>query len=168
MKKYILIGLAVLLIPAAIGAYWFWNIYNKPNVHTHDNEPEILYIPTGTTMEELKTILSEKKIIDDTASFSFIADLKKFETPKPGRYRIKNGMSNRELVNMLRAGLQEPVKFTFNNLRTKEQLAGRVGAKLEADSARVLFLLNDEGFLEYQRGRIFRTHGQRVQKVLDR
>jgi UPF0755 protein len=76
-----------------------------------------------------------------------IARMKKFSKVKPGRYRITDGMSNRELVNMLRAGNQVPIDFTFNNIRTKEQLAGRVGARLEADSVRFLFLLNDAGFL---------------------
>jgi UPF0755 protein len=147
MKRILLIiGIVVLLLGGA-GAWWFWNVYNKPNVHTLNNDPAFLYIPTGSTMDDLKALLIDKKLIDDTASFNMIANLKKFDTPKPGRYRIKNGMSNRELVNLLRSGNQEPIQFTFNNIRTKEQLAGRVGAKLEADSTSFLFLLNDAGFL---------------------
>lgn len=140
-------GIALLLVIALAGAggWWFYEIYNKPVVHIP--ETEYFYVHTGTTYPELVTQLNEAKIIDDTASFSMIARLKKFVNPKAGRYRITNGMSNRELVNMLRAGNQVPVDFTFNNIRTKEQLAGRVGAKLEADSAKFLFLLNDPGFL---------------------
>ncbi len=147
MKKVIRIGLIVVLLLGAAGGWWFWKIYYKPNVHTPDKGGEFLYIRTGTTMPELVEQLEEEKLIDDTTSFAMIAELKKFTVPKPGRYRIKNGMNNRELVNMLRAGLQEPVQIVIrSNMRTKEQLAGRVG-KLEADSAKVLLLLNDAGFL---------------------
>ncbi|MDQ3108390.1 MAG: endolytic transglycosylase MltG [Bacteroidota bacterium] len=146
-KKIILAALLLVLILGGCGAYWFWKIYYRPNVHLADGKSEFLFISTGTTMPELLVQLNEMKLVEDTASFMLIADLKKFKIPKPGRYRIKDGMDNRDLVNLLRAGLQEPVEFSFNNIRTKEKLAGRVGGKLEADSARFLMLLNDAGFL---------------------
>jgi UPF0755 protein len=146
VKKIISIVLILLLVLGSVGGYWFWNIYFKPNVHI-DKDSEFFFVHTGTTMPELIQQLHDEKIIVDSASFVTIANLKKFTTPKPGRYRIKNGMDNRDLVNMLRAGLQEQVDFTFNNIRTKEQLSSRVGGKLEADSAQFLLLLNDNGFL---------------------
>lgn len=45
---------------------------------------------------------------------------------------------------MLRAGTQDPVKFTFNNLHTLNQLAGKLGEKLEADSAAFASHFNDQ------------------------
>ncbi|MCX6311724.1 MAG: endolytic transglycosylase MltG [Bacteroidetes bacterium] len=147
MKKIVLVGLVLALLLAGGGGWYFYKIYYGPNVHTTDHKPEFIFIHTGTTMPELLAQLQEMKLIEDSASFVMIAKLKKFETPKPGRYRIKDGMDNRELVNMLRSGLQEPIDFSFNNIRTKEQLASRVGGKLEADSAQFLLLLNDAGFL---------------------
>lgn len=148
MKKKIILGAFILLLAlASAGAYWFWQIYYRPSVHLVDHDSEFLFIRTGTTMPELMAELKDSKLVEDTAAFALIADLKKFKTPKPGRYRIKDGINNQELVNMLRAGLQEPVSFSFNNIRTKEKLASRVGAKLEADSATFLLLLNDAGFL---------------------
>ncbi|CAN5119716.1 endolytic transglycosylase MltG [soil metagenome] len=146
-KKIILSVLLIVFALAGAGGWYFWKIYYRPNVHTADHRSEFIYIATGTTMPELVAQLMEMKLVDDTASFQLTSKLKKFITPKPGRYRIKDGMDNRDLVNMLRAGLQEPISFTFNNIRTKERLAGRVGAKLEADSAQFLLLLNDAGFL---------------------
>lgn len=148
MKKKIILSIFILLLAlAGAGGYWFWQIYYKPSVHVANSDSEFLYIRTGTTMEELKVQLKQSKLVEDTAAFAIIADLKKFRTPKPGRYRIKDGINNQELVNMLRAGLQEPISFSFNNIRTKEKLASRVGGKLEADSAQFLLLLNDAGFL---------------------
>ncbi len=148
MKKKIILSLFVLaLVLASAGGWYFWKIYYRPNVHTADHNSEFLFIHTGTSMPELLVQLKEMNLVEDTASFVLTAKLKKFDTPKPGRYRIKDGMDNRDLVNMLRAGLQEPIDFSFNNIRTKEKLAGRVGGKMEADSAQFLLLLNDAGFL---------------------
>ncbi len=52
----------------------------------------------------------------------------------PGRYIIQDCMSNRALVNLLSSGRQTPVKVTFNNIRTKNDFAGKIGGYLEADS----------------------------------
>ena len=66
---------------------------------------------------------------------------------RSGRYKIENGVNNLTLIRNLRNGNQTPVKLTFNNIRTKEQLAGRLAAQLMPDSAGILNLLNDEVFL---------------------
>jgi UPF0755 protein len=132
---------------AGYGAWWFYGVFYKPGVHVQDDSP-FLYVNTGMTMDELTKMLSERKIVEDIDAFKSIAKLKKFEKPVAGRYRIQDGMNNRQLVNLLISGKQEPVKFTFNEVRTKEQLAGRVGGKLEADSLDILQLLEDEAFIE--------------------
>ena len=62
----------------------------------------------------------------------------------PGRYVVKNGISNNQLVNMLRGGLQTPVKVTFNNIRDIDQLAGRIATQIEADSISISNLLHNQ------------------------
>ncbi len=57
-------------------------------------------------------------------------------------------MSNTQLVNRLRSGEQAPVSLIFNSIRTKQQLAGRIGKQLEADSVALLKLLNDKAFVK--------------------
>lgn len=44
-------------------------------------------------------------------------------------------MNNRALINMLKAGNQEPVKLKFHNIRKKESFAAYLGKELETDSA---------------------------------
>jgi len=51
------------------------------------------------------------------------------------------------LIRILRSGRQTPVKLTFNNIRTKQQLAARLSTELMADSTSILKLLNDTAFL---------------------
>jgi UPF0755 protein len=67
---------------------------------------------------------------------------------KPGRYRLRDGMSNNDLVNLLRSGKQEPVRVTFLNIRSMEELAGRISRQIEADSLSILKLLRDKDYLE--------------------
>jgi UPF0755 protein len=56
-------------------------------------------------------------------------------------------MSNNELINMLRAGWQVPVKIMIQNARTKEDIAGQISKKIETDSISLLMKLNDHQFL---------------------
>jgi UPF0755 protein len=147
MKGVKIFFFLMLLGAAGYGAWWFYGVFYKPGVHIQNDSP-FVYVSTGMTVDELTSMLSERKIVDDIEAFKSIAKLKKFEKPIAGRYRIQDGMNNRQLVNLLMSGKQEPVKFTFNEVRTKEQLAGRLGGKLEADSLDILQLLEDEAFIE--------------------
>ena len=54
---------------------------------------------------------------------------------RPGRYALKEGMTYREVINRLKAGLQAPARVTFNNVRTLHRLAGSISRRLELDSA---------------------------------
>jgi UPF0755 protein len=60
---------------------------------------------------------------------------------KPGRYRIKKGMSQLRVLEMLIKGKQEPVRFVINKFRTKEDFARYAGRLLECDSAEVAHFL---------------------------
>ncbi len=103
---------------------------------TMDTDQELYYIPTGSAFEDVIDGLEEKGIIDNMKSFRWVAVKKGYEgNVKPGRYKIRNGSSNNELVNMLRSGNQDPVMVVFNNVRTLDQMAGRISRYLEADSA---------------------------------
>jgi len=49
-------------------------------------------------------------------------------------------------VLLLRSGKQTPVKVVVNNIRLKEELAGKVGSLLEVDSAGMMRLMNNSKF----------------------
>src|ERR1700760_2269321 len=67
---------------------------------------------------------------------------------KAGRYRLKEGMTNRRLINMLASGSQEAVELSFHNLRQKKDFAGFVGKKLETDSASIMKLLDSVEYIK--------------------
>jgi UPF0755 protein len=107
-----------------------------------------IYIPTGSNFEDVLNILEKNKILINVQTFKWCAKRKNYlKHVYPGRYKIKNRISNNKLINMLRAGIQDPVNLTFNNIRYLEQLAKRISMQIEADSASVINLLYDKEFI---------------------
>jgi UPF0755 protein len=56
-------------------------------------------------------------------------------------------MSNNDIINMLRGGLQSPIRVTFNNIRDVDMLAGRIASQIEADSISISNLLHDNQYI---------------------
>ena len=63
---------------------------------------------------------------------------------KPGRYIIDKELSSNGLINLLRSGSQSPVRITFSNIRSLNQLAGKIGKQIEADSSHIISFLSDD------------------------
>ena len=61
-----------------------------------------------------------------------------------GVYELNPKMTNIEAVRKLRVGDQSPVKITLNNIRSKEELAGKITANISLDSSAFVSVLNDE------------------------
>jgi UPF0755 protein len=145
MGRKFIIALIILIIFAlgATGIFYYLRIYG-PNV---TDQQQYLYIRTGSTFDDVYKTIREQGIVRDSTTFLWTAHNKKYVNKvKPGRYRLKSGMSNRDLINMLISGRQEPVKVALKNLRMKENFAGYISKKLEADSASIINLLDSAGY----------------------
>jgi UPF0755 protein len=128
-KQIIRIILIFILILIASAIYFSYDSYKKiyaPNVVLENTSNKYFYVKTGSELSDLINGLYERNLIKNRNTFEWVCELKEFKTVKPGRYKLKNGMSNNELINLFRSGNQEPVKVTFTNVRTKEHLAGKV------------------------------------------
>jgi UPF0755 protein len=149
--RKLLIFFIVASILVVIGGWFLLKLQQKvfaPNVELTDKKTESFYIPTGSTFEDVSGLFRVSGFLKNSDSFIWLAEIKNYpENIRPGHYLLNDGMSNNELVNMLRAGLQTPVKLTFNNVRTKEQLAGKVANIIEADSVALLHALLDTALL---------------------
>ncbi len=143
IKKIILI---IVLIAFAGGAYIGNSYYNKiyqGNIGQNGH----LHIPTNSTFEETIDLLAP--FLKDKNSFIWVAEQKNYPNKvKAGKYELKKGMSNNELVNILRSGNQTPVKVSFNNQDTLEKLSGRIAQQIEADSVSILKAITDSNFLK--------------------
>jgi len=141
--------LALIIIGGGIKMFQTYQDIYGPNVDVGQKEHLYLYIPTGSEAQDVFNLIREKNILDDTASFIWLAKKKNYPRHVyPGKYKIKDGMSNNALVERLRSGKQEPVRLIFNNIRTTQELAGVVARQIEADSGAIVQLLNNETFLD--------------------
>ncbi|MEJ7694088.1 endolytic transglycosylase MltG [Daejeonella sp.] len=146
-KSKVFIALGVLFVVMLAGtAFNYYLKYFGPNV---TDNAEYLYIKTGSDFDDVFEIIKKDKIVRDSVSFLNAANNMDYPgSVKPGRYSLKQGMSNRAFINMLKAGNQEPVKISFQNVRLKQTLAGMVAKKLETDSASIGSLLDSASFVE--------------------
>ncbi len=112
-----------------------------------DEETSHIYIHTGWDFEDVIQMLKDQNILKYPRVFEKTAVYKKYpERVKPGRYKITSGMSNLDMLNMLQSGRQDPVNVVFNNIRTPQQLAGRIAHQIEADSLSILNAILDSTY----------------------
>ncbi|MFD0764414.1 endolytic transglycosylase MltG [Mucilaginibacter lutimaris] len=143
MKKFwIALVVIIVLSLAGTGIFYYLRFFG-PNV---TDKQEYLYIKTGSNLDDVFKSITSQGIVKDTTSFIQAAQSMKFVKVKPGKYRLKSGMSNRNFINMLKSGNQEPVTLSFHNIRLKDQFAGFVSKKIEADSVSILRLLDSAKF----------------------
>lgn len=139
MKKKLVYG--ILLIVLLSGGYAAWQIFG-PTVSAP--ESKYFYIKTGASYNDVRQSLIDEKIIHNTAFFDLVSKQLKYpKLVKAGRYQVKNGSSIFNLLRMLRSGNQTPVNLVINKLRLKEDLAQKIAANFECDSASVMEALND-------------------------
>jgi UPF0755 protein len=144
-KMLLALGAILLVILTGIGISYYLN-YFKPNVN---GNIEYLYINTGSDFDDVYSSIKSDGIVHDTIAFYNAAqNMQYVGKVKAGRYRLTKGMSNRAFINMLKAGNQEPVKISFQNVRLKHTLAGMVSKKIESDSASISTLLDSAAFVE--------------------
>lgn len=143
MKKIILI---ILLVAVVAGSYIGYSYYNK--IYSRNiTEDGFVYIPTNATYEEAANLVTP--FLKDSESFTWVAEQKNYPNKiKAGKYQVTKGMSNNELIDVLRSGKQTPVKLSFNNQDTLEKLAGRIAVQIEADSISVLNAITNPNFLQ--------------------
>ena len=139
----------ILLFILIIAAFAGWNIFG-PRVSAPKGK--YLFIRTGETYDEVKASLKDLHIISGDFVFDKIAAVLKYKSHvKPGRYEIKDGSSILSLIRVLKAGNQSPVKLVINKLRTKEDLASKIGNNFECDSLEVIrFITNNDSLAQYR------------------
>ena len=148
LRKVLFVLIALLLVGGIIG-YKGYNKIFKPNVSTEQANYTIR-IPTGGTMVNLVDSLSAQNALVDLQSFNQVARWMSLtdDNLKSGQYRFKSGMSNRTIINALKAGNQHPVNLVVNNVRLLPQLAGKLSLQLEADSLAILDAIKNPVILE--------------------
>ena len=144
--KKILWAIAIIgLIGAAIFGYFIYNAMLAPNT-AFNNDEAYIFVPSNANYVEVREQL--EPLLKDIDAFDALAKQKKYTTHlKAGRFVIKKGMSNNDIINSIRSN-NLPLKIAFNNQEKLSKLASRISTQIEADSISLLEAMTDPKFLK--------------------
>ncbi|MFM7729580.1 MAG: endolytic transglycosylase MltG [Flavobacteriales bacterium] len=120
----IIIGAALMAI---IGVMGYWTLYASNTTRT-----EIVLVRED--MSVTQWLNENQGLVNSRSSFKAAALMKRLHHVKPGRFSVEVGMSNRALIDMLRSGRQSPISLRIDDVKTMEELAGKLGRNLQFDS----------------------------------
>ena len=137
MKKII----ALLFFAALfVGGFFGYKYYSKNLVGNVAKEGYVL-IPKDANFEQILDSIAP--YLKNKEEFKAVAIEKNMNQYfNAGRYKIENGASNRDLVNMIKAGNQTPNTFRIGDFTDVYEMVGRVSRKTEADSTKFARDLN--------------------------
>ena len=141
LKHLLYVAFIMIIGFGGVFGYIYYGKIYKPNVTKNGD----LFIPTNATYDDVERIV--RPFLKRTTGFRWVAKKKKYtQRIKSGKYLVKKGMNNNELVNLLRSGNQTPVQVIFNNQDSLEKLAERIAEQIEPDATEILQTLKDEHF----------------------
>lgn len=143
MKRILIIALALFIIGGGISAWMVLGpLVKQP-------EEKYIYIKAGNNYEEVKSQLRSQKIIPSGFYFDILALIGNYRNNiRPGKYAVEDNSSMLSLFRKLRSGRQDAVRLVINKLRTRHDLAGKLGRNFEADSADIIRFLNSNDSLQ--------------------
>lgn len=143
LKKIIAFLAVAGIVVAGIVAYYVYNKAFLPN--TKFSEKEVLvFVPSNTSYEGVKEILSP--FLNSIEDFDFVAVKRKYaQNVKAGKFLLKKGMSNYDIIKAMRSNI--PIKVAFNNQETINKLAQRLASQIEPDSVAFIEAFTNVDFL---------------------
>ena len=140
-KKLTLILITILVIMLAF-AWNYYVRYYKANSRKNDS---VILIYRSTSYQGLLDSLNNSGVLKNFHSFKKAADKSGLEKCfKAGRYEIKEGLNNKEIVRIFANGWQVPANLVISGyIRGPEKLAAYLGKRLEADSTSFITALRD-------------------------
>jgi UPF0755 protein len=146
-NKFLIGFVVVFSILITSFVFYFYQVFFSENILVEKGD-QLILIEEDMDFQDLQDIVYDRGIVNDMLSFSFVSKLLDYqENMKPGLYMMKKDMTNLQAVRMLRAGEQVPTTTTFNNVRLKTDLSGKITDNLQADSIKFLSLLKNDSLI---------------------
>lgn len=120
------------------------------NIYSNEGKEKMLKtISTGSTVEDIASMLSKDLNVKYISGFYFAAKILDLENHiYPGLYELKNGMSSFDAVRLFRSGKRATVRLSITNARHYEDVLELVSEKIEADYEELLVLTRDRQFMD--------------------
>lgn len=140
LPRWLVITIVVAVVLLAVAA-----IAAAPFLTATADKEATLFIKHGTSNDAVGEMIAAEVSSDFSSKVMELLTLTGGDlSTRQGAFKIKEGESALSVANHLRRGSPDEVKVTINNIRTKEQLAKRLGKKLMMDEADFLKALNDK------------------------
>lgn len=144
IKRILLTIVLAGIVAAGIFSYYVYKTIFLPNT-SFENKTAFVLVSSDRSYQEVRQQLVP--LLKNIESFDKVAQKKGYvANVKPGKYAIKKGMNNNDIVNSLRSK-NIPIQISFNNQERLANLAGRIAEQIEADSLSLLQKITDETYL---------------------
>ncbi|SDY08174.1 endolytic transglycosylase MltG [Hymenobacter psychrophilus] len=128
-------------------SYYFYQVFFQANIETK-GRPTYVTIRPGYTSRQVLDSIEATGVVVDRLSLRFVARAMKYDQlVKPGRYELKDGYTNRQLIGDLRTARNRlPLRLTFQSLRLRQDLANRLATTIDAKPATFDSLLTSPAY----------------------
>jgi len=141
-KKKVGGGIGALFVFGIIAVYLLFFIPNG------EEQFGKLNISENSSYETIMQNIKENGHVKNFFTFKIAAQILDFKgNIKKGKYTFLDNDNNFQIIRKLRRGQHFPVRFTFNNIRTKEQLAKKLDGKFLFEREELENLLDNNTFL---------------------
>ena len=147
-KNILIVFCIVAVVIVAVGggfAYSYYRTFYASNISLINEKNN--YINIDEDVQDIDTLLlrlNELIEVKNMKTLKTAIEKLEFSKVRTGHYVFHKEMTNKQLVTMLKLGWQTPIRLTFNNIHTKEQLALRLSNQLMIDSTTIITFLNNE------------------------
>lgn len=136
-RRIIIIAAGVIVSLCAIGGYIAFDEYTYRFKSIVEKSGTVKIYPDDD-FESVANKLEKDGFIKSRSKLERMAIKHDKDSVQVGSYALTRGESYRTLLTRINSGRQTPIKLTFNNIRTIEQLAGRVARYTLVDSLDLL------------------------------
>ena len=145
MKKnriYIILALAILVVATAILSYY--RLFVQSNLSSTE-EVTVCVVRKETIAQNVFN--TNGLMLYSERSWQLAARLKKLTVVKPGRYRLKSGMSNNDIIAEFRSGGATTLNLRIDDVSSLEELASKLGNSMLQDSAHFISAFTNDSLL---------------------
>lgn len=143
--------ITVLFLILTVAGIWYVNHLYRSVFENNVRIPGYeIYLNQSISLQDLADSLEKDQALLDVGAFRRTLKLMKAgdAVVPAGHYKLKEEMSNREMINMFRSGTQAPVQVIVRKARLPEDLAEDIASQMSFSADTFLHLLGDTAFLD--------------------
>lgn len=120
-----------------------------PILKTPFGKTAILYVKTGESFKQASNRWMADGEVSKWSVFPFISGVERLDRRvRSGAYTFPSTTGQFAMLMKLLKGQEDEIKLTLSGILSYDEIIGRIGEKLEPDSAEIASLMNDRKFLD--------------------